>query len=408
MDIQTPRGTRDLPPEEMEKRNWIVQTIRCAYESFGFRPLETPAFESWELLSKKGGGGDAIKDEIYYFKDKSGRELGLRFDLTMPLARFIATNPQLPKPFKRYQIGRVWRYDRPQAGRFREFWQADIDIIGSSSMDADAECIAAVSRALSNLGLKKFNIRVNNRKILNGLAKSLGLEKKSSEIFRVLDKLEKIGEIETAKELRKIDVKAEKILKTINVGFQSLDPSTEGMDELQSLVSGCKRFGVKVTPDLSLVRGLDYYTGSIFEIEAGEGIGSIAGGGRYDNLICLLGGQETPAVGISIGVDRLSEVLKASFKKPSQVLVASVKPELLDESIKLATQLRQAGISCLTDVSGKGLRKQLDYVNSAGLQWVIFVGPDEVKAKSFTLRDMRTGKESKLGTKALIEALQKA
>ncbi|MFH1294505.1 MAG: HisS family protein, partial [Candidatus Aenigmatarchaeota archaeon] len=211
MTLQTPRGTRDLVPEEMEKRNRIIDIIRKTYESYGFLPLETPAFESWELLSKKGGGGDAIKDEIYYFKDKSGRELALRFDLTVPLSRFIATNPQIAKPFKRYQIGRVWRYDRPQAGRFREFEQADIDIIGSASMEADAECIAAVSDVLKSLGLKNFVIRVNNRKILNSMIKSLNLEKKAKDIFRILDKMEKAGENETTEELKKIDKNAVRI-----------------------------------------------------------------------------------------------------------------------------------------------------------------------------------------------------
>ncbi len=191
--FQTPRGTRDLPPGDMKRRNRIVQTIRGVYESYGFQPLETPAFESWELLSRKGGGGDAIRDEIYYFKDKSGRELGLRFDLTVPLARFVASNPQLPKPFKRYQIGRVWRYDNPQAGRFREFWQADVDTVGSSSVEADAECLAAVADALRALGLKDFRVRVNNRELLASLVKKFGLEGMSAKIFRVLDKMGKAG-----------------------------------------------------------------------------------------------------------------------------------------------------------------------------------------------------------------------
>ena len=190
--FQTPRGTRDFPPEEMMKRQYVFDTIRQVFESFGFSPMETPAFESWELLSAKGGGGEEVKDEIYYFRDKSNRELGLRFDLTVPMARFVASNPQLAKPFKRYQIGRAWRYDRPQAGRFREFWQADVDVIGAEGTDADAECIAVAVEALKRLGFSRFTVRLNSRKVLNSTIKSAGVDAKdAAQVFRALDKLEK-------------------------------------------------------------------------------------------------------------------------------------------------------------------------------------------------------------------------
>ena len=193
--ILPPRGTRDYAPEEMILKNQMFDRIRRVYESFGFVPLETPAFESWDLLGAKGGGGEEIKSEIYYFKDKSDRELGLRFDLTAGLSRFVANNPNLSKPFKRYQVGRAWRYDRPQAGRFREFYQADVDIIGSSEPEAEAEVLAAGIKALEELKIGDFYIKVNDRRILDAFAVKQGLpEERIIEIFRSVDKLEKVGD----------------------------------------------------------------------------------------------------------------------------------------------------------------------------------------------------------------------
>jgi histidyl-tRNA synthetase len=209
--MQPPKGTRDFLPQEMALRQRVFDTARKVFESFGFEPLETPAFESWELLSKKGVGGEDVRKEIYYFRDKADRELGLRFDLTAPLGRVIASNPQVPKPFKRYQIGPVWRYDNPQAGRFREFWQADADIVGSERMDCEAECLAAAAKILESLGFRDFAIRLNNRKILNGIIEFLQIPKdKGPDVFRSLDKLEKIGHSEVMKDLSKAGVKEQK------------------------------------------------------------------------------------------------------------------------------------------------------------------------------------------------------
>ncbi|HLD39454.1 MAG TPA: HisS family protein, partial [archaeon] len=199
--FQTPRGTRDFLPETMIKRQKVLDTLRSIFEKWGFDPLETPAFEDWSLLAAKSGGGDAIRDEIYYFRDKSNRELGLRFDLTVPLARVIANNPNLPKPFKRYHIGRVWRYDRPGTGRYREFWQADVDIIGSAGHRADAEVLATACDALEQLGLMDFRIRLSSRKLVESFLRNIGV-KDISAVFRSIDKLEKIGENNVAKELK--------------------------------------------------------------------------------------------------------------------------------------------------------------------------------------------------------------
>ncbi|NIO21052.1 MAG: histidine--tRNA ligase, partial [Candidatus Aenigmarchaeota archaeon] len=317
--FQTPRGTRDFLPIEMIKRDYILETVRKVFESYGFDPLETPAFEEWNLLAKKGSGGEEIKNEIYYFKDKSNRELGLRFDLTVPMARVVAVNPQLSKPFKRYQIGRVWRYDRPQAGRYREFWQADVDIVGAKSVEADLECIVVMVEVLKKLGFEKFSVSLNNRKVLNGMIEFVDIpKKKSPAVFRILDKLEKIGDKDVKKELKSEinPKKAEKLLELINRRGEpkeilekemkvlgSNDTARIGIEELKEIVEKAKVYGIadRIEIDFSLVRGLDldYYTGPIFEIsvETKKNVGSIAGGGRYDNLIELYGGNWTPATG---------------------------------------------------------------------------------------------------------------
>lgn len=428
-NFQPPRGTRDFPPEEMRKRNFIVETIRSVFERFGFEPLETPAFESWGLLSKKGSGGEEIKDEIYYFKDKSERELGLRFDLTVPMARFVASNPQLQKPFKRYQIGRVWRYDRPQAGRFREFLQADVDIIGSEKMDSEAECLAVAVFALKALGFKDFSIRLNNRKILNGLIEFVKIpEAKSQDVFRILDKLEKIGEKGVLEELeKKIGKKAREILKLINVKgkpetvlkkqkslLKNITIALEGLKELGEIITKTRAYGInkEIVIDLSLVRGLDYYTGPIYEVSAktGKDIGSLAGGGRYDNLIELYGGRPTPATGFSFGVERIYEVMSREkmFRLPktqTKVFVVSLNEKTLKTSIKLAQKLRNSGIPTQTDVMGRGLQKQLEYANKIGIPYSIIVGEREVKENKFILKDMGTGKQRKLKIDKIMKEL---
>jgi histidyl-tRNA synthetase len=405
-------------PEDMIKREFLLEMVRAVFEDYGYQPLKTPAFEKWELLSKKGGGGEAIKDELYFFKDKSGRGMGLRFDLTVPLARFIANNPQLPKPFKRYQIGRVWRYDRPQAGRFREFWQADADIVGSDKMDCEAECIALAVNTLIQLGFKKFTVKLNNRKILNGIIELAGIKKgKESAVFRVLDKLEKIGLGEVKKELKRLvpPKQAEMIMKAMErsgspsvmlKGKPEIDGSTlakEGLDELKEIVDKCKVYGVDnlLEIDFSLVRGLDYYTGPIFEIfiESEKNIGSVAGGGRYDYLIELYGGKWTPAVGISLGIERIYEIMEAEkmFTHPrirTEIFIVSVDDSVRKDAIRLAQELRSRFANVETDLMGRDMKRQLEYVNAQGIPFAVFVGIHELKKGRFTVRDMKTGKQA--------------
>jgi histidyl-tRNA synthetase len=431
MAIQPPRGTRDFPPDVMIRREYLLEMTRAVFEDYGFQPLQTPAFESWELLSKKGSGGEAVKDEIYYFKDKSSRQMGLRFDLTVPTARYVAANPQLPKPFKRYQIGPVWRYDRPQAGRFREFWQADADIIGSDKLDCEAECIALGVNALMQLGFKQLKVRLNNRKILNGIVEVAGVRKpKQAGVFRILDKLEKSGIGEVRKELGKLltPKKAGVIMKAIKrkgspssmlKGRPEIEASTiadQGRDELVELVKKCKIYGIEkfIEIDFSLVRGLDYYTGPIFEIsiESGKGLGSVAGGGRYDNLVELYGGRWTPAVGISLGIERLYEIMHSQdmFQHPrsrTEIFVVAVDDSVRNQAIRVAQQLRAKFANAETDLMGRDVRKQLAYVNSHEIPFALFVGPAEIKRGRFTIKDMKSGKERGLGLAQIVKKFGK-
>ncbi|MFH1977700.1 MAG: histidine--tRNA ligase [Candidatus Aenigmatarchaeota archaeon] len=425
--MQPPRGTRDFMPEEMVKRNYMFRTISEVFESFGFKPLETPAFESWELLAKKGGGGDEVKNEIYYFKDKSDRELGLRFDLTVPMTRVVASNPQLPKPFKRYQIGRVWRYDRPQAGRFREFWQADVDVVGSASMKADSECLLVAVRALEALGFQKFVVRVNNRKILNGLIELVKIKDRVG-VFRSLDKLEKIGKKGVMEELSSKNVSkkdAEKLFSLIELKgkpddmikkgrslLKGIKIAEEGMDELETMITEAKMYEISdyIIFDFSLVRGLDYYTGPIFEVfEKGfENLGSISAGGRYDKMIGMYG-RDTPATGISLGIERIYEIMKERkmFKTSgvTKAFVLCMNDSVRKDAIKLSQELRKNNINNEIDLIGRDFRKQLDYANSTNIPFVVFVGEKEVKTKKFTLKDMKSGKQELFSLQDLIKKL---
>jgi len=418
MKFQPPKGTRDFLPEEMVLRKYIVETIEKLFQTFGFKPMDTPAFEMWKLLSAKGGGGEEIKDEIYYFRDKSDRELGLRFDLTVPLARIVANNPQIPKPFKRYQIGKVWRYDNPQAGRFREFLQADADIVGSEKMECEAECLALACSVLKQLGFNNFTIRLNNRKILNSMVKLIGVEDKEN-LFRIIDKIEKIGRENVLKQLkgmlsekqireikRFISMKG-KPMDMISKGkelLEDIEIAEEGLAEIEEIITLAKVYGIadKIVVDFSLVRGLDYYTGPIYEIvinEKGSIKSAIAGGGRYDKLIALYGGEPVPATGFSFGVERIFELMKRKVDMRStytKIFVAVTNEKFKKDAIKIAGRLRNMGIETEIDVMGRNLKKQLNYVNINKIPYTVFIGERELKEKKITLRDMKTGKEKKV------------
>lgn len=415
MKFQTPKGTRDLSSADATNMYKIIRTAISVFQKFGFEPLITPAFESFDLLSAKGGLGEAVKDEIYFFKDKSNRELGLRFDLTMPFARVIASNPQLPKPFKRYSIDKVWRYDNPQAMRWREFWQADIDVAGTNSVLADVECIAAACEVLDKIGFKEYKVRVNNRKILQGIFNKLVDKEKINDAFRIVDKLEKIGPDNVEKELEKIGAKGKKLLQLIKTPLQKLEKDEpeikQGFKEISDLMDYAKMFGIekKLVVDLSLVRGLEYYTGLVFEINLGVGV-SCGGGGRYDNLIEKISGQKIPATGISLGLDRILEVMKEKnlieTENTTKVFVANVDDSSRKYAIEIANELRKNKINCQIDLMEKNIGRQLEYVDSAKIPFTIIIGKEEVKKKKIKLKDMKKKTERVMSITEAIKILK--
>ncbi len=395
-DLTPPKGTKDIAQEQARKLWKIIETCREVFESFGFEPLFTPAFEKFEILAAKGGLGEAVKEEIYYFKDKAERELGLRFDLTMPLARFVAANPQIPKPFKRYAIAPVWRYDNPQRLRYREFWQADIDVVGSSSVLADGECLACACEVLKKLGIKNFAVRVNNRVLIENLLKPYAGEK-TKEVFRIIDKLDKIGENGVKKELEQISVKADKILEVVKKDLSEIDG--EGKKDLEKLLEISSFYGIErfLRPDLSLVRGLDYYTSLVYEIYLEKERVSFGGGGRYDNLIEIFSGKRIPATGISLGITRLLEILDENFEKAGpKFFVAVIDRDMIKDYIELCSSIRGQGFVCELDVMERNLNKQLDYANSKKFDFVIFFGKREKQKSVVKLRDMQSGEEMEI------------
>ncbi len=402
MPFQTPRGTRDTEPEEMIRYEYVLGVIKKIFARYGFDQLDTPAFEEWELLSAKKGGGEAIKDEIYYFKDKSDRELGLRFDLTVPLGRFVASNPNLPKPFKRYQVGKVWRYDKPGALRWREFTQADIDIVGTESMEAEAECLKVMCDIFEELGFKDFFIRLNNRKITEDFVKTLGISN-VPDVFRSIDKLEKIGADEVSKELKGKGIQKSAIESILNfVQIKDLEKvkkyiSSEGIKELEKILDLTKNYKGKIQPDMSLVRGLDYYTGPVFEISLGKDV-SVGGGGRYEDLVETLGGKKMPATGISIGVTRLVAVMEERKmfnleKTNCKIFVVSVNESVKKDVAKLVDNLRRLEVPSEFDIMSRSLSKQMSYINSRGIPFALVIGEKELEAKKAKIRDMKSGKE---------------
>ena len=407
--MKTVKGTRDFLPEEMILRQQVLDKIKSVFEIYGFQPLETSALEDWKVLSTKGAGSEEILNETYNFEDKGGRRIGLRYDLTVPLARVVASNPNLTLAFKRYQIEKVWRYGDIAKDRFREFLQADIDIVGSDSMLADAEIIKCAISCFKALGLEKIYVRLNNRKILEALVKNAGIEdNKVMSVLGTIDKLEKIGIKNVKKELEEKNISKDstmKILEPIKIKeepkivlkkLENMIGRNEGIQELKEIISYLKDES-KIKIDLSLARGLDYYTGPIYEVLAEEGIGSVAGGGRYDKLIGLFLKRDIPATGISFGIDRIIEVMKQRKMVKSEtkikVFVASVNDKIRDKVLEIVQLLRDKSIACDYDFRSRSLSKQLEYVSNMKIPYAIIVGKKELKENSVKLRNMRTGKE---------------
>jgi histidyl-tRNA synthetase len=404
MELQLPRGMRDFPPEEKILRDEVISVLKDIFELYGFSPLETPVVERWEVLSAKYSGGEEILKETFKLTDQGGRQLGLRYDLTVPLARFVGMNPTIKRPFKRYQIGTVYRDGPIKKGRTREFYQCDADIVGSSSPLADAECVQLALDVFEKLGID-VEVKINNRKVLYELAQAAEIPEELTEAAILsLDKLEKIGPDGVLREMIERGIaraSAERFLS----GAQDREAlkKGEGYRELEPVLSALQDPRVVWTP--SLARGLSYYTGTIYEVYAKNSsvTGSLAAGGRYDNMIGqFLGGSEKiPAVGISFGLEPILEVLKEKHpnrimrKTVTQVYVIPFKT-LLAEGRAICQQLRRAGIKTDMDFSAKGISDGLKYANAYEIPFVVIVGPDEVAAGKVKLRDMRSGEEKLL------------
>ncbi len=407
--LSTPKGMSDYLPEQQIVIEDIKKVVREIFERYGFVPLDTPGLENIDVLTSKGSGGEEIGKEIFTLKDRAGRRLGLRFDLTVPLARVFASNSNLNKPFKRYQEGKVWRQEF--GTRTREFLQFDADTLGAKPGIADAEILAACQDIFNSLKIDVV-IKVNNRKLLSDVIEKAGIEKaKVMDAIMCIDKLEKIGKKGVLKEakIRGISEKImSNVLKTLSGGLNCFK-SYKGYDELLSIINYSKALGANVKFVPNLARGLDYYTGMVFEVFWKERPNklSLAAGGRYDDLIARFSRKDEKvlAVGGSIGVTRIYEILKdkEGRKTNTKVFIAPIGTE--EYCLKLATQLRKKGINSEIDLMERGLSANFRYADKKGILYSLVVGEKELKDKKFTLKSMKTGEQEKLTLKQIINKL---
>ena len=436
MDIVKPRtlsGFMELMPAQQLQMNRIMDVVSSTYASFGFTPLDTPAIESSQILLAKGGG--ETEKQIYRFT-KGDSDLSLRFDLTVPLAKYVALHySELAFPFRRYQIGKVYRGERAQRGRFREFYQADIDVIGDGELDIinDAEIPAIIYTVFSRLGLKKFQIRINNRRVLNGFYRMQGLTEKSGDIMRTVDKLDKIGQDAVRKiliedfEIAEDDV--DEVLKFINISGSSDEILAslnsycgrdemfdQGLTELKAVANYMKVIGVpeeNFAVDLRIARGLDYYTGTVYEtmLLNHPEIGSVCSGGRYDNLAGFYTNKQLPGVGISIGLTRLFYVLDEQGMLNGEVNTCPVDAlilpmtENLDAAIALSAKLRAAGLRVQLYTEKKKFKAKMSYADKLKVPFVLFLGEDELNEGVVACKNMKTGEQVKLDGDGLIKLL---
>ena len=432
---RTLSGFMELLPARQAQFDRMVDILKQTYSLYGFTPLDTPLIEASQVLLAKGGG--ETEKQIYRFM-KGDTDLSLRFDLTVPLAKYVAQNyANLAFPFRRYQIGKVYRGERAQRGRFREFYQADIDVIGDGKLDIsnEAEIPSIIYRAFTALGLKRFQIRVNNRKILNGFYSMLGLTEKSGDIMRTVDKLDKIGPDKVKALLVDPEIglsqeQAEEILKFIAIrgsnaqviaalqSYRGRDGLFDlGLDELETVVKYLAAFGVPESHfavDLTIARGLDYYTGTVYEttmLDHPE-IGSICSGGRYDNLAEYYTDKQLPGVGISIGLTRLFFVLEDQGylndrlnTAPADVLILPMTDDL-SHAIAMATTLRAAGIRAQIHGEQKKFKQKLSYADKLAVPYALFLGEDEINAGLASVKDLRTGEQQRLTPEQAVEYIK--
>jgi len=419
---KTPKGMRDFLPADMHKREYVFRVMREVFESFGFEPIYTPTLELERTLM--GNYGEDAEKLIYHAKHTMGKEeLALRYDLTVPLSRFFAEHEnELPNPFRRYHIAPVYRGERPGRGRYREFFQCDADIVGIRGMAADAECVAVVYNILSRLGFDDFTIKINNRKLLTGLGKYAGVpDSQLGDLYRSIDKTDKIGLEGVAKEMRESGLAEDVVTRMIDlIGVQTDDNAAllanwrdelgeiaeEAIDELQDLLSFIEAFGVpddNLKLDFTMVRGLGYYTGPIFEtvITKPENLGSVQGGGRYDELIGLFRHQSLPTTGISMGIERLIDLMDQLDLYPPevaqtvvQVMVTVFDENSLPQSMKLAAELRAAGLRVETYLDErKRLGQQFGYAEGKGVPFAAIVGENELSEGVVKLKQLATREE---------------
>ena len=419
VEPRTLPGFMELLPNEQILFNQMREKIESSYKKFGFLPIDTPIIELSEVLLAKAGG--ETEKQIYRF-NRGDTDLSLRFDLTVPLAKYVAKNyGNISFPFRRYQIGKVYRGEKAQKGRYREFYQCDIDIIGDETLDVinDAELPAVIYSTFKGLGFDNFTIKINNRKILNGLYESIGQKENSVEIMRIIDKIEKIGEERVKAELRELELTDESIKQIID--FIKIDGTTDeklqklkalgienevyekGVEELEQVVKYIRQFKIpenNFTVDLTIARGLDYYTGTVYETFLNDyrELGSICSGGRYENLAENYTDKKLPGVGISIGLTRLFyklnelNIIKADKKSISDIIIIPMT-ENLEVPLELATELRNIGINTEVYLNNKKLKAKMKYANKLEIPYVIVIGDDEIQSGKVKVKNMQTGEE---------------
>lgn len=449
-----PKGTRDFSPAEVAKRNYIINTIRQHFQLYGFQPIETPSFENLETLMGKYGeegdrlifkilnSGDYLKkadQKAYQEKDSTGltasiSEKALRYDLTVPFARYVVQHQnELELPFKRYQIQPVWRADRPQKGRFREFYQCDADVVGSKSLWQEVEFVQLYDAVFSSLGLEGVRVKINNRKVLAGFAEVIGESEKLIDFTVALDKLDKIGEEGVKNEMLEKGISAQAIAKiqpifqlkgSFGEKIQGLaeilrtsEAGMEGVEELQFINNAIEQVGLEKSVldlDVTLARGLNYYTGAILEVAAPDTVkmGSIGGGGRYDDLTGIFGLKNLSGVGISFGLDRIYLVLEElglfpdEVTETTRVLFLNFGEKEALYALGAVKNLRAAGIIAELYPDSAKMKKQMNYANKRGIPFVVLAGAEEMDEKTFTLKDMKKGDQRRVSFEQLLEQVQ--
>jgi histidyl-tRNA synthetase len=429
---QTLKGFRDFLPAAALARERAIDTAKGVYRSFGYAPIDTPALEFTEILL--GKGGEESDKQMFRFQDQGGRDVAMRFDLTVPFARFAAEHAQqLGLPFKRYHVGTVWRGERPQKGRFREFAQCDFDTIGTDSPAADAETLLVIHDLLIALGFERFSIRVNHRGILNSLLESLGVRERSASVLRALDKLAKAGREAVAREM--VDAagltiqQAEAVLRFseragppdevadfVAAELKDTEAARGAIEAMRMLSEAAAASGVpasRVRFDLAIARGLDYYTGTIYEtfLDDLPGIGSVCSGGRYDNLAGLFTRLPLPGVGASLGVDRLLAAMEElglvpESSTPAAVLVTQFDAARFGAYVGVAARLRRRGVAVEVFPEAKKVGKQLEYANRKGHRVVLIAGPDEFAAGTWQVKALATGEQRTVADAELVDAVQ--